>query len=53
MFFNISEDNCNVTDITCKARTGFDDQQLMLVNSSCLRIEDSAATRGEYKYFFM
>ncbi|XP_066931361.1 uncharacterized protein [Clytia hemisphaerica] len=45
MYFNIDEESANVDSLTEKARQGFDNDTLVLVNSSCLPIEDSDANR--------
>ena len=46
MFFHIDEESANVVDVTTKVRSGFGDENLILVNANGLRIEDSDATRG-------
>ena len=49
LHFNITEDSANVQDITEKAREGFAESSLVLVQANGLRIEDNAVTRGNGK----
>ena len=49
LHFNITEDSANVQDITEKAREGFAESSLVLVQVNGLRIEDNAVTRGNGK----
>ena len=47
-FFNITEQTANVSDLTRIVREGFLDESLVLVQSNCLRYEESEATTGNY-----
>ena len=47
-FFNITEQTANVSDLTRIVREGFHDELLVLVQSNCLRYEESEATKGNY-----
>ena len=47
-FFNITEQTANVSDLTKIVREGFLDESLVLVQSNCLRYEESEATTGNY-----
>ena len=47
-FFNITEQTANVSDLTRIVREGFLDKLLVLVQSNCLRYEESEATTGNY-----
>ena len=44
-FFNITEQTANVSDLTRIVREGFHDEPLVLVQSNCLRYEESEATK--------
>ena len=46
--FNITEQTANVSDLTRIVREGFHDELLVLVQSNCLRYEESEATKGNY-----
>ena len=48
--FNIIEDSANVQDVTERAREGFTERTLVLVQANGLRIEDNAATTGNDKH---
>ena len=43
---NITEDSANVQDVRERAREGFAESTLVLVQPNRLRIEDNAVTRG-------
>ena len=47
-FFNITEQTAIVSDLTRIVREGFLDGSLVLVQSNCLRYEESEATTGNY-----
>lgn len=44
--FHIEEEQANLQDITEKARNGFGNNDLILIQSNGLRIEDNEVTRG-------
>ena len=45
LHFNITEDSANVQDVTERAREGFAESTLVLVQANGLRIEDNEVTR--------
>ena len=45
-YFNIEPDTANVVDVTTKVRSALDNENLVLVNPSGVRIEDCEGTRG-------
>ena len=45
-YFSINEESANVHDITEMVRSGFEDQNLILVQGNGFRLEDTEATRG-------
>ena len=47
-FFNITEQTANVSDLTRIVKEGFHDEPLVLVQSNCLRYEESEATKGNH-----
>ena len=47
-FFNITEQTANVSDLTRIVRERFLDESLVLVQSNCLRYEESETTTGNY-----
>lgn len=48
-FFMINEETANVEGITSKARDGFGEPSLILVQSNGLKIEDNPVTQSKYK----
>ena len=50
LHFNITEDSANVQDVTERAREGFAESTLVLVQANGLRIEDNEVTRGNGKH---
>ena len=50
IFINIDEESSNITEITNKAREGFQNPNLSIVNANLLKIEDSDATRSECEF---
>ena len=47
-FFNTTEQSANISDLTGIVREGFHDESFVLVQSNCLRYEESEATKGNY-----
>ena len=45
LHFNITKDSANVQDVTERAREGFAESTLVLVQANGLRIEDNEVTR--------
>ena len=52
MYFNINEATANLNDVEKKVREGFENENLILVNSNGLKIEDSEATRSKHFILF-
>ena len=50
LHFNITEDSANVQGVTERAREGFAESSLVLVQANGLGIEDNATTRGNNKH---
>ena len=50
LHFSITEDRANVQDVTERAREGFTESTLVLVQANGLRIENNAVTRGNAKH---
>ena len=50
LHFSITEDSANVQDVTERAREGFTESTLVLVQANGLRIENNAVTRGNAKH---
>ena len=49
-FVSITEATANIESITEMARESFSNVSLALVQSNCLRYEDSEGTRGEKRF---